>query len=244
MRQDLYAELYQIENNHWWHHHKRALVHQMITHFCPEKGKVLDVGAGTGKMLQELKQSGWQIFGIDTHQEAIKQSKRRDIPIQLIDIAKQSLPYQDNSFDLVIALDTLEHIANDKKAIKEINRVIKPAGIIILTVPAYQWLFCYWDKMLGHYRRYSSKTLKRLVNNSGLEILFLSYFFSYLLLPTVITRLIRTILRQKKVSDFKITPLNWLVVPFLKLLSKIERSFLKSVSLPFGSSLICIARKK
>ena len=155
MRQDLYPELFEVEDSHWWHQHKRQIVHKLIKVFADKKGRVLDIGAGTGRILSELKQMGWQVKGIDTEKQAAKQSQKREIELKLIDIDKQILPFKANSFEVVLCLDSLEHLTNEVKVLKEIIRVTKPGGIIILTVPAYQWLYSYWDKMLGHKKRYS-----------------------------------------------------------------------------------------
>lgn len=238
MRQDLYAELYQVENTHWWHQHKRAVCHQRISRM--KIGKVLDVGVGTGKILEELKQLNWQVFGVDIDQQAQLHSRKRRIDLKIADVS-QSLPFKDNYFDAVLALDVLEHIKNDNLALIEIKRVVKPNGIILISVPAYPRLYSYWDKMLGHCRRYSKADLTQLIKKSGLKIEFLSYYFSWLLLPAVIIRMIKKIFNIKTISDFQTNTNNFLILFIIKILSKIELLLLKYINLPFGLSLICVA---
>lgn len=243
MRQDLYQELFEVENNHWWHEHKRAVVHQMIDRYA-DKGKVLDIGAGTGKMLAELKEKGWKITGVDGEKEAIEWSKKRGIKIQRCNLRHGKLPFKANSFDLVLALDVLEHLTNTQAALTEAKRVVKPGGLIIATTPAYQWLYGYWDKMLGHRRRYTSKTMKTLFRTIGLKIKYLGYFSTLWFLPAVLVRKTKSILRMTSVSDFQTTPLPVFSLSLLKTLSIMERRLLRNFKLPFGLSVICIARKK
>lgn len=244
MRKDLYAELFEVENNHWWHQHKRLVCHQILNRFIPRAGKLLDIGTGTGKMLSELKQAGWQVFGVDIEKKAQQESAKRGIYIKTADVSKKPLPFPNSTFDLVTALDLLEHIPNDQFCLREMKRVLKPQGIILISVPAYQQLFSYWDKMVGHYRRYSTKSLKQLCAQTKLKIIYLSYYFSFLLLPALMIRIIKKILKLEKTSDFQTNPLPKLLTPFIIILSKIEQSLLRYSRLPFGLSLIGVVKPK
>lgn len=241
MRDDLYPELYRVEDQHWWHQQKRRVIHNLIKHYCPEPGKVLDVGCGAGKLLEELKQLGWQIDGVDT---VISLSKKRGLPIKKADLQTHPLPYPTNYFDLVVCLDTLEHMSNDKRLVAEMARVSKPKGIIITSVPAYQWLFSYWDRMLGHFRRYNQKTLLRAIAKDQLKQKFISYYFSFLLLPAIFVRLIKILLRQKQQSDFTTDPLPVFSHALVSLFGGLELIWLKRFNIPFGLSLVGVFEKK
>jgi len=241
MRRDLYPELYRVENSHWWHRQKRRVIHQLIRRYNPQTGKVLDVGCGAGKILWELQQLGWQSFGVDT---VLNQGRKRGLDIKKTDLQTQPLPYPANHFDLVICLDTLEHMANDRRLAAEMARVAKPGGIIIISVPAYQWLFSDWDSMLGHFRRYTKKTLLRSTVKSGLKLKFASYFFSFLLLPAVFVRLIKIIIRQKQQSDFAADPLPILTHGVVGFFGSLELLWLNRLAIPFGLSLAGVFEKK
>jgi ubiquinone/menaquinone biosynthesis C-methylase UbiE len=244
MRQDLYQELFQVEDSHWWHQHKRRLIHQFINKLFTNPGKVLDLGAGTGKILSELESKDWQVQGIDSSPQAIKWSKKRGVKLKLADSAKQPLPFPPNYFDLILVLDFLEHLQSESKTLSNINKVLKPSGYLIITVPANPRLYSYWDKMLGHYRRYDKITLQKILKDHDFKVKQITYFFSFSLIPAILVRTIKKIFNQKQGSDFQTTPIACLSIPVLKCLASIERTLLNFIKLPFGLSILCLAQKK
>ena len=231
MRQDLYQELYWVENNHWWHNHKRRLILQLVSKYSTEIGTVVDIGAGTAKLLSELKQKGWKVTGIDGELEAVKWAKKRGVTIKHHNLNSR-LPFDANSFDLVISLDVLEHVKNDKQLLIEMKRVVKPGGIILITVPAHQWLYSYWDKMLGHFRRYAKGDLIKLCRQVKLRLVLLSFYSSFFLLPAIFVRLFKSQNKKQEVSDFQTTPLPFISIPILNFFGKIERLLIKLIKLP------------
>jgi len=138
-----------------------------------------------------------------------------------------------------LALDVIEHIDNDLIALRELKRVTKPDGLILITVPAYQFLWSAHDLAHHHKRRYSSKILKNKLKEAGFEILKLSYF-NTILSPIIISlRLIKKLIHSKKPDIGTVNPLlNYL----LKLLFYIEAPIIKYFNLPFGISLVAVAR--
>jgi len=244
MRQDLYQELYEVENTHWWHWHKRAVVQSLLQKFA-SKGSVLDIGSGTGKILEELKEQGWKVAGIDGEKEAKEWSKKRGIEIALGDVSKSALPFKDNSFDAVLALDILEHLPNDANLLNEAKRIVKENGIIIITVPAYSWFFTYWDTMLGHQRRYSKKDVEKLSHACKVKTLFISYYMAGLLLPFLVIRLFKQLTQTNSIpqSDFKIMPLASISLPLVSTYCKWEQQLLRKRTLPFGLSLVWAVQK-
>ena len=243
MRQDLYQELYEVENHHWWHHHKRATIHQFIRQFS-NPGRVLDVGAGTGKILEELKSLGWEVMGVDGEEEAAEWSARRGIHVKQTDLTKP-LPFDSDTFDLVLALDILEHVSDDSALLSEMRRVVKPEGRVMVSVPAYQWLFNYWDEMLGHKRRYTAPLLRSVCSQSGVLPLYLGYYFCLFLIPAALVRFVKNKLGNTRegTSDFQTTPLASITVPIMNLYARFERWCLKRTRLPFGLSVFLVGTK-
>ncbi len=240
MRSDLYPELLAVEDNHWWHRQKRQTIHRLIKRFKPRPGRILDVGCGAGKLLEELKKSGWQADGVDM---VLAQSRQRGLSIKKADLQSERLPFAANHFDLIVCLDTLEHMKDDKRLVNEMIRVAKKGGIIIISVPAYQWLFSYWDKMLGHFRRYNSNSLIKVLPKKSIRVQFNSYYFSYLLLPAIAVRAFKAITGQKQKSDFAANPLPPVTGSIIRCWGRLESIWLKHASIPFGLSLVCVVKK-
>lgn len=241
MRRDLYPELYRVEDRHWWHQQKRRVVHGLIKKYHPAPGRVLDVGCGAGKLLEELQQLHWQAEGADA---VTAEAKKRSLKIAKVNLQTENLPYPANHFNLAVCLDTLEHMVNDRRLTEEIVRVVKKNGIIIISVPAYPRLFSYWDKMLGHFRRYNHRLLLKAIPKNKVKIKFFSYYFSFLLLPAIFVRLVKIVFRQNHSSDFAADPLPALTHGFVGFFGSLELLWLKRFKIPFGLSLVCVLQKK
>lgn len=239
MRSDLHNQIYYLEESYWWYKSRRNLIKQLLSKRRPLK--ILDIGCGTGKLMEELQAYG-QIYGIDASPQAVNFCRRR----HLRHVYQVTFPRRHHlnhhRFDVVICLDVLEHIKNDRLAIRTINQLLRPHGKLILTVPAYPWLFSYWDKISGHHRRYSAPQLLSILNNAGFKIIKSSYLYSFLLPIAIPFRFIRNHLFKKSPkSDF--IKLANTVNQLLLSLATIERALLKYANLPFGLSLLCVAEK-
>lgn len=238
MRQDLYTQMYHQEEYYWWHKAKRALVKQ----FLPPNPhlRILDIGCGTGKLMQELSHFG-SVWGIDSNAQAIAFCRSRGLK----HVYQQRLPQikLKHKFDVITCLDVLEHIADDVAALKNINQLLKPDGRLIFTVPAYPWLFSYWDRILGHHRRYNPSRLKQILSAARLKSKKITYVYIFLVPLVIPFRFLRQIVFARKVpqSDFINLP-NW-AHQFLFKLARVEQKLLGLINLPFGLSLLCIARK-
>ncbi len=240
MRTDLYADLFNLEDKHWWHVSKRRIVTTFIKIYAKTNNlKILDIGCGTGKNLDQFKEFG-QIFGLDSSKDALTFCKKRGLNNLTLGRAEKT-PYKADFFDIITILDVLEH-TDDDKTIKEIKRILKTGGILIATVPAFDWLWSRWDKILHHRRRYTAARLNRLLIRHKFKILKISYMYSFLVLPALIIRTIKSFLsKQYYPSDFKLSfPLLNLL---LEQLANIESFLIKKYYLPFGLSIIVVAQK-
>lgn len=242
MKKYLYKDMYNLEERHWWHVSKRNAVLNLIKQYVKiSQPRILDVGCGSGMNLSALSRYG-DVFGVDSSPEAIKFCKKRNLKnVKLGYIEKTGFPA--NSFDLITALDVIEHTKDDQKSLKELYRILKPGGYLIVTLPAYQFLWSQWDVVLQHYRRYNVNLLTKLLKDNKFEILKLSYMYSFALLPVIVVRFVKSRFYEDNYpSDFSVTPES--SNGLLKLISKIELFFLLNWSIPFGTALISVARKK
>ena len=153
----LYYDLKKQEDTHFWHIAKRKLVSDLIKKSGLKNPKILDIGCGTGKTLEDFNKLG-KGFGIDISKEAIRFCKSRGLKrIKLCSGSKTS--FKNSQFQIVTLLDVLEHV-KEKSILKEIKRILSHDGLLIVSVPAYQWLWSQWDKIAHHKRRYTKNTLK------------------------------------------------------------------------------------
>tara|TARA_B110000444_G_C18822544_1_gene588521 strand:+ start:1075 stop:1959 length:885 start_codon:yes stop_codon:yes gene_type:complete len=151
----------------------RKMAVNSVKKYCSSYNQsILEIGCSSGYLLEDLK---WefkksQIIGADVVRGPLLEIKKKipDIPLFLFDILKCPIP--DNSIDVIIMLNVLEHIEDDKLAIKKAFNMLKPNGIFIIEVPASPYLYDSYDKELMHFRRYSTSELKTKVKNSGFII--------------------------------------------------------------------------
>lgn len=204
--------------------------------------RVLDVGCGTGTALIFLARYG-SAEGIDVDAEAIEYCHARGLR-RVTQGSAEQLPFDDASFDLVTALDVIEHTDDDLRALREIARVTRPGGHLLVTVPAFKALWGRQDEISLHRRRYVASQLRERLQSAGFEVTRLSYFNTVLFPAIASVRLIRRILPPEKElkSDFTVPapgPLNAVLAGIFGA----ERFALDRFDLPFGVSLMAIAAR-
>lgn len=240
MQNYLYRDLYNLEESHWWHISKRRIVANYIKHYLKKKtAKILDVGCGTGKNLESFKEFG-EIYGLDSSKEAMEFCKKRGLKnIKLGEAEK--MPFKASSFDVVTLLDVLEH-TDDNKTLREVYRVLRKDGILIITVPAFSWLWSNWDKVLHHKRRYNKNDIINILKKNSFAVTYISYLYSFLVLPALIIRKIKQkLLKKEYTSDFRLSNslLNWI----MNYITKIEFKIAQKISIPVGTTILVIAKK-
>lgn len=242
-----YQNLADIEERHWFYAGKR----QIVKHWLDQTKKPLatdllvDCGAGTGKFASEMI-SRCQVFAIDDHEESLELARRNLGPDRVKKGTCVNLPLPSNSVDLLTALDVIEHIDDDRGAMREFARVVRPGGVVVITVPALMALWSDWDVVLHHHRRYTRKSLKAIISTSDFEMVHLNYI-NVAVLPIVFAvRKFRGLkekigIRATNRSEDKIPP------PFLNsVLQKIFVSLAcqKTFSFPAGVGLLAVLRRK
>lgn len=243
MKDVTYDFLYKQELSHWWYRGRRQLIHALFGEFLgerkSEKLEILDVGCGAGILMSELERYG-SVHGIDVSELAVEYCKKRGLPnVSIDDLAK--LSFSDARFDVVIALDVLEHIEKDAQAVSEIKRVLKPGGTVIIFVPAFMALWGEADEMGRHFRRYRKPELLKLLRDAGFTIERSSYFNTILFLPIFFVRFVSRTLGLMQKIEFKET--NPIVNRILTAVFAFEIWLLSFLSMPFGVSALAVAKK-
>jgi len=233
--------MYANENIHWWFVARRLILRKVINQYFSEntKGKVLEVGCGSGGNLQMLKAYG-DISAMELDDDARKMANSRSV----CNVKKGKLPYDipfDDDFDLICMLDVLEHIDDDLAALQAVRKKLNQKGTLVITVPAYKFLWSAHDVANHHKRRYLRKQLINIVSESGLNVKYITYFNTFLFPVIAATRTINNVLGKKTGSDVDM-PSN-LVNNLLKTIFSSEQAILPSVSFPFGVSILLVAEK-
>ena len=230
-----------VEKNHFWFLAKRKFLAMILEKYAPTKNlRVLDVGCGTGAIMEFVKQKGFTVSGLDINLEALAYCRQAGLEVSHGLATK--MDFSDNSFDIVLALDVLEHVEDDGSAVKEIGRVLKDGGIFIATVPAHKFLWSYHDKALHHWRRYEKKEIEELISRT-LKIKLITWIHACIFFPTLITREIKNVFRDvARESDVKkISSVNNI---FGKICYLPEFVCFKIFGkLPLGVSLLVVAKK-
>jgi SAM-dependent methyltransferase len=202
----VYQQLYDLEDGHWWFRGRRAVLWAMLRRVgVPSAPRVLDAGCGTGRNLAEFGALG-TAAGVDPSPEAIAFCHRRGLG-EVREAGLEQLPFGDAEFDLILATDVLEHIPRDDVAARELRRVAAPGALLMVTVPAYQWLWSHHDDSHHHQRRYTLPALRSRLAGAGWRPVLQTYF-NALLLPPIAA--VRTFARGREGSDYELTegPLN------------------------------------
>jgi SAM-dependent methyltransferase len=177
----LELQTHELEDHHWWYRGRRRIIAQLIDSLSLEPGaRILDAGCGSGRNMVDLEHLG-TITGVEIADASVERARARGVG-EVIQCSVTSLPFADDYFDLVVCLDVIEHIADERGALTELQRVVRPGGGLLVTVPAYQWLWSEHDEINHHQRRYTRSRLSRAAADAGWETVRATYF-NALLLP-------------------------------------------------------------
>jgi SAM-dependent methyltransferase len=243
MMQHTYAIFFAAEESHWWYVGRRHIIRSFVNEICDQTTngypRILDVGCGTGANLLMLSKFG-ETEGVDVSPDAITFCQARGLVNVRIGAA-ESLPYEDNQFDLVTALDVLEHVDDDIGALREMRRVIRPGGRLLLFVPTFMFLWGLQDEVSNHRRRYRLPDLRRAVTAAGFEIERTTYANITFFVPTLIVRKVMRLTGLSTDSEVRINirALNQIFTWIFRS----EVPLLRILNLPFGVSGICVARR-
>ncbi|MDD2890031.1 MAG: class I SAM-dependent methyltransferase [bacterium] len=235
-----YSKHFELESKHFWFKGRRIILSKSLKNIVKSKDiKILDGGCGTGGNTSCLANHGI-VFSADNSRIAIQFAKGENKRLVVSTI--ESLPFKQNTFDIIVLLDVLEHIKSEDFAILTIKKALKNKGYLIITVPAFNFLWSSHDKASHHKRRYTYATLKKTLQRAGFRIEKLSYM-SFFLFPFIcMIRIMRNFcFLNKTTSD--LVPINNILNNALTSLYYIEAWLLGHISFPFGTSLLCIAKK-
>ena len=242
----IYAAYFKFERYHWWNLGKLSIVESLVRRYCSqtEPLKLIDIGAGTGSYAEFFAKKGMMVEAHDGSPLAMPYL--RDVCAHCVqkkfpDDYRQCNP----EYDVVLLLDMIEHLQDDRSGIDAALRLLKPGGILLCTVPACKRMWGEYDVVAHHYRRYDLSEVRELVKDKRARIEKISYY-STLLFPFLFTvrffeNMAFRISRRAPVYRPHFLPgfFNF----FLKIIFSFEKYLIKFMDFPFGSSIVLVCRK-
>jgi SAM-dependent methyltransferase len=214
MDRDYELQTHRAEDRHWWYRGRRLVLDGVIERLrLPARARILDAGCGSGRNMLELARHG-TVTGVELSPTSVPLARARGAG-EVIEGSVLEMPFESGSFDLATSLDVIEHLRDDLGALRELRRVVAPGGSLLITVPAYQWLWSGHDEINHHHRRYTRRTLQRVAEQAGWETVRTTYFNSLLLPVAIALRALDRFSRATTESSLDLwvppAPVNWLL---------------------------------
>ncbi len=244
MEQHTYGIMNDVEGKHWWFVGRRAILEEFLRQIIRnpksklQNPKILDVGCGTGANLEMLANFG-TAEGVDVSDDALEFCKAKGLEAHKG--LAESLPFADESFDLVTALDVVEHLDDDVAGLKEMNRVLKTGGKTLIFVPAFMWLWGVQDDISNHRIRYTREQIVERLEKAGFEIERATYANITFFMPILLGRMLMKVtgIKPESENNVNVSALNGI---FGKIFSS-EKYWLNRANFPLGVSIVIVAKK-
>ena len=235
-------EMFRLEDHHWWFVGKRLLLDALLAADGPPPGgRILDVGCGTGAVLAGLGRHGRPV-GIDRSADSLAFCRRRGL-VALARADASRLPFRPATFDTVLLLDSLEHVEDELALLAEVRRLLTPAGRLLVSVPAFAFLWSAHDEVLHHLRRYTAPGLRAVLERSGLAVRRLTYTNIFAFPPALAVRGLLPLLgvRRREGTDFRTHARS--TNALLLAAYRVEAALLRRLRLPVGLSVAAVATR-
>jgi len=234
----------QAEANHFWYNGFRSYLLPVFAYAAAGRSRVraLDVGCGTGYNLGLLARHG-SVVGLDLNERGLMLA--REIGRPLVRARTERLPFDDATFDLVTSFDMMQCIPTDREAVREMARVAKPGGVVVISMAALEILHGDHSEVWQEYRRYTRASARALAEQAGLRVERVTFMFAVLFPVLLVSRGVQRLTRRYREvrDDTDITippaPINALLSGLLR----VEAALSRRVGMPVGSSLLVVARK-
>jgi SAM-dependent methyltransferase len=235
-----YEAMLALDERHWWYRGRRAVLNAVLDGLeLPPRARLLDAGCGSGRTLDELARRG-EAHGIELNPLGVRAARDRGHSVREAPV--EEIPHEDGSFDLVTCLDVIEHTDDDVAALRELARVTKPDGRLVVTVPAHPRLWSRHDVINGHRRRYTSRTLRSAAREAAWRPERETGFNVAYLVPAAVVRITRRNATKAAGSELHLTPRR--LNPALELPLRAEAALIRrGRNLPPGLSLLAVLRK-
>ena len=238
MKAVAYELMAEAEDSYWWYRARREILARVIDRQVPPGSDVIDFGCGTGGTADLLRERGHRVLAADIAEAALEACRARGLAT--INLKTQRLP--ESCTDCVLAADVLEHVGDDLGLLFTFRTALRPGGVLVMTVPAYEFLWSGEDYVSEHVRRYTRTGLKRQLRRAGFEDVRCSYFNTFLFPAMAAAILLKRVFFPREMYRSNVTPLPRWQNELLYRAFRSEGSLLRWISFPAGASLIAVAR--
>ncbi|MGL4542070.1 MAG: class I SAM-dependent methyltransferase [Polymorphobacter sp.] len=240
MEREIYDRIKLLETSHWWFVGRRDIIRAVIGRLAlPRDAAIVEVGCGTGGNIPMLQEYGHVAAMEPDSASRAYVTAHTGVTVQT-GWLPDDLPFAAASYDLVCAFDVIEHVDDDAGTVAALARLLKPGGVLLATVPAYQAMWSHQDELHHHKRRYQRDAFAALVTRAGLKLEVSSYFNSFLLAPAWAQRMVKRLTGSTAPDDAM--PPAWLN-SLLTGIFRSERGLVAGAGLPAGVSIVVAARK-
>ena len=214
MDRDYELQTHRAEDRHWWYRGRRSVLERVVADLhLPARARILDAGCGSGRNMVEFARHG-EVTGIELSPTSVGLARERGAG-EVVEGSVLEMPFEADAFDLAASLDVIEHLEDDLQALRELRRVVAPGGSLLVTVPAYQWLWSGHDEINHHHRRYTRRSLQSVGEQAGWQQVRTTYFNSLLLPAAIALRVLDRFSRKTTESSLDLwvppAPVNWLL---------------------------------
>jgi SAM-dependent methyltransferase len=235
-------QTHRAEDRHWWYRGRRRVLERTIARLrLAPRARILDAGCGSGRNMVDLARHG-EVTGVELSQTSAELARARGVG-EVVEGSVLQMPFAAASFDLAVCLDVIEHLEDDRSALRELRRVLAPGGALLVTVPAYQWLWSGHDEINHHHRRYNRTSLQRAAREAGWTCESATHFNSLLLPVAIALRALDRVHARTTESSLDLwvppAPLNWLLQQPLDLEAAVIG---RGGHIPAGLSLLAVLR--
>lgn len=240
MQDEAYRIMAEMDETYWWFRARREILRDVVARFVPENGEITDYGGGSGALASRLRDDGYRVAVAELNREMLETCRARGVPTIDLNIGGPA----PSSADCLLACDVLEHVPDDVGLLEELKRVLRPDGLFIATVPAYEFLWSGEDHVSRHFRRYTRPALAASLGAAGYDVIWSSHFNTLLFPPIAAVILAKRLFRPRDMYRSNVRPLpGWIDAVLVAVFSS-ERELLRKVRLPVGLSIVCVARPR
>jgi len=242
------AFCFQVEDHSFWFRHRNACILEAVRRF-PPSGPVFDIGGGNGFVARALVQAGYPAVVVEPGEAGARNAQARGLA-PVVCATLDDAGFAPGSLPAAGLFDVLEHMADDRAVLQQLAHLLPAGGRLYLTVPAYQWLWSSDDDLGGHHRRYSARSLRRVVEGAGFAVEYATQMFWPQPLPVLVMRALPSRLGLRATADLaaireELQPRENLLTRALGAVLDLEARWLRSGGrLPFGGSCLLVARRR